>query len=113
MLDEILSNETELEILEHTTDTAGYTDLVFALFDLLGLEFTPRLRDIGDQKLSKINSQLNKRDQLHVLRSWLWFGDGGVLRRRQQEKQEVAGCLNLLTNAVVVWNTVYMQEVIT
>lgn len=23
-------------------------------FDLLGLEFTPRLRDIGDQKLSKI-----------------------------------------------------------
>ena len=54
MLDEILGNETELEILEHTTDTAGYTDLVFALFDLLGLEFTPRLRDIGDQKLSKI-----------------------------------------------------------
>ncbi len=32
MLDEILGNETELEILEHTTDTAGYTDLVFALF---------------------------------------------------------------------------------
>ena len=54
MLDEILGNETELEILEHTTDTAGYTDLVFALFDLLGLEFTPRLHDIGDQKLSKI-----------------------------------------------------------
>ncbi|GAA4020241.1 hypothetical protein GCM10022408_37710 [Hymenobacter fastidiosus] len=23
------------------------------------------------------------------------------------------GCLNLLTNAVVVWNTVYMQEVVT
>ena len=42
------------KILEHTTDTAGYTDLVFALFDLLGLDFTPRLRDIGDQKLSKV-----------------------------------------------------------
>ncbi|RZJ85704.1 MAG: hypothetical protein EOO60_14430, partial [Hymenobacter sp.] len=40
--------------VQHTTDTAGYTDLVFALFDLLGLEFTPRLRDIADQKLSKI-----------------------------------------------------------
>ena len=54
VLDEILGNETGLEILEHTTDTAGYTDLVFALFDLLGLDFTPCLRDIGDQKLSKI-----------------------------------------------------------
>ena len=41
VLDEILGNETELEILAHTTDTAGYTNLVFALFDLLGLEFTP------------------------------------------------------------------------
>ena len=41
VLDEILDNETELTILEHTTDTAGYTELVFALFDLLGLQFSP------------------------------------------------------------------------
>ena len=26
VLDEILNNETDLTILEHTTDTAGYTD---------------------------------------------------------------------------------------
>jgi hypothetical protein len=31
VLDEILDNETELPILEHTTDTAGYTEVVFAL----------------------------------------------------------------------------------
>ena len=37
VLDGILDNETELNILEHTTDTAGYTELVFALFDLLGI----------------------------------------------------------------------------
>ena len=55
VLDEILDNETELPILEHTTDTAGYTDLVFALFDLLGLQFSPRLRDIGDQRLFRID----------------------------------------------------------
>ena len=48
------------------------------------------------------------------MRSWLWFGSDGVLRRKQEEaQQEVVGCLNLLTNAVVVWNTVYIQEVIT
>ncbi len=46
VLDEILDNETELPILEHTTDTAGYTELVFALFDLLGLQFSPRIRDL-------------------------------------------------------------------
>jgi TnpA family transposase len=44
-------NETELPILEHTTDTAGYTELIFALFDLLGLQFSPRIRDLADQEL--------------------------------------------------------------
>src|SRR5262244_3163568 len=54
VLDEILDNETELSIVEHTTDTAGYTDLVFALFDLLGMQFSPRLSDIGDHRLYKL-----------------------------------------------------------
>ena len=49
VLDAILGNETELAILEHTTDTAGATEIIFALFDLLGLRFTPRLRDIGSR----------------------------------------------------------------
>jgi hypothetical protein len=56
VLDAILDNETDLTILEHTTDTAGYTDLVFALFDLLGMQFSPRLRDIGDRQLSKLKT---------------------------------------------------------
>jgi len=51
VLDAILGNETELAILEHTTDTAGATEIIFALFDLLGLRFTPRLRDIGSRRL--------------------------------------------------------------
>jgi len=51
VLDAILDNETELQILEHTTDTAGYTELVFALFDLLGMQFSPRIKDLGSQNL--------------------------------------------------------------
>lgn len=51
VLDAILGNETELALLEHTTDTAGATEMIFALFDLLGLRFTPRLRDIGKRRL--------------------------------------------------------------
>jgi TnpA family transposase len=34
VLDEILGNEMELDILEHTTYTASYTNLVFALLNL-------------------------------------------------------------------------------
>jgi TnpA family transposase len=56
VLDEILNNETDLTVLEHTTDTAGYTDLVFALFDLLGMQFSPRLRDLGDRQLYKLKT---------------------------------------------------------
>src|SRR5207237_2325098 len=55
VLDEILDNETELPILEHTTDTAGYTEIVFALFDLLGMQFAPRIRDVGDQRLYRLD----------------------------------------------------------
>lgn len=56
VLDEILANETALPILEHTTDTSGYTEIVFALFDLLGLTFSPRIRDLADQQLYRTRS---------------------------------------------------------
>ncbi len=42
---------TKLPIAEHTTDTHGATELVFALFDLLGLRFVPRLRDAASLRL--------------------------------------------------------------
>jgi len=202
VLDEILDNETELTIREHTTDTDGYTDLVFGLFDLLGMRFSPRIRDLGAARLyrlrddferypnlegrltgqvdlavleegwdellrvagslklgyvtasllisklqeyprqnrltrllkehgrlaktihalryleseayrRRIGRQLNKGERLHQLRNWLMFGGDGKVRRKQEEAQACqAGCLNLMTNAVVVWNTLYMQEAI-
>lgn len=200
VLDEILNNETDLPIAEHVTDTGGYTDLLFALFDLQNLLFSPRLRDLKDQKLCrikdkelsypqlkftgsinpeyikrrwddllrlsgsfklgyvtaslfisklqsyprqnnwvyvlqqygqliktifilryleskplrrKIHTQLNKGELLHALRAWLWFGGDGTLKRKQEEaQQEIVGSLNLVTNVVVVWNSVYEQQVI-
>ena len=200
VLDEVLGNETDVVIVEHATDTHGYTDLIFGLFDLLGLQYSPRLRDIGDQKLCrirgrelaypglhftghvqpgyiearlddllrvagsfklgyvtaslfisklqayprqhnltyvvqqygrliktnfilryllsqplrrKIHTQLNKGERLHALRVFLWFGGDGLIRRKQEEaQQEVVGALNLVTNLVVLWNTVYLQQVV-
>ncbi len=55
VLDEVLDNETELPLLTHATDTAGYTELIFCLFDLLGYQFAPRLRDLGDQTLYRLD----------------------------------------------------------
>ena len=54
VLDAILDNETDLDIDEHTTDTAGYTDLIFGLFDLTGLTFSPRIRDLANQRLWRL-----------------------------------------------------------
>ncbi len=41
VLDGLLYHETDLEITEHYTDTAGFTEHVFALMHLLGFAFAP------------------------------------------------------------------------
>ena len=47
--------ETELEPMEFVTDTAAYSDAVFGLFWLLGYQFSPRLADLGDARLWRID----------------------------------------------------------
>lgn len=51
VLDALLDNESDLDISEHTTDTSGFTEIIFALFSLLGYTFSPRIKDVADQKL--------------------------------------------------------------
>ena len=51
VLDGLLYHEAEVEIEEHYTDTAGYTEQVFALCYLLGFRFAPRIRDLTAKKL--------------------------------------------------------------
>lgn len=41
VLDGVLDCETELPIAKHTTDTAGYSDILFALFDLVVNQRSP------------------------------------------------------------------------
>lgn len=38
-----------------TTDTASYSDIVFGLFRLLGYRFCPRIADLTDQRLWRID----------------------------------------------------------
>jgi TnpA family transposase len=51
VLDGLLYHESDLRIEEHYTDTAGFTDHVFALCHLLGFRFAPRIRNLADTRL--------------------------------------------------------------
>ena len=201
VLDGLLDNETELPLHEHTTDTAGYTEKVFAFFDGLSFLFSPRIKDLKDQRIyridknirykhlnevlkgkintkiilnqwdnylrvlasfkygwvtaslfisklqshprqsklakaiqeygkiiksihipkyicrkerqARVSKQLNKGEALHDLRKWLLFADSGKIRKSQLEDQATqASALTLVTNAIILWNTRYMQAVI-
>src|SRR5262249_51137265 len=47
------------------------------------------------------------------LRAYLMIANKGQLRRKSgDELVNQASCLNLITNAVILWNTVYMAEAI-
>ncbi len=48
VLDGLLYHESDLRIEEHYTDTAGFTDHLFALMHLLGFRFAPRIRDLAE-----------------------------------------------------------------
>jgi len=56
VLDGLLEQQTTLRPTEIMTDTAGYTDTIFALFWLLGYQFSPRLADIGETRFWRIDA---------------------------------------------------------
>ena len=59
VLDGLLHHEANLNIYEHYTDTAGFTDHVFALMHLLGFKFAPRIRDLNDKQIYLPNKTSN------------------------------------------------------
>ncbi|WP_113717962.1 Tn3 family transposase [Arthrobacter dokdonensis] len=202
VLDGLLYHESELQIQEHYTDTAGFTDHLFALMHLLGYRFAPRIRNIGDTRLytptnapelatlapliggtintktiaahwdemlrlaasiktgtvtaslmmrklgayprqnglatalrelgrlertlflldwvqdpglrRKVTAGLNKGEARNTLARAVFFNRLGEIRDRSFEQQRYrASGLNLLTAAIVHWNTVYLDRTIT
>jgi TnpA family transposase len=59
VLDGLLENNTILQIRQHTTDTHGYTEIIFALCYMLGYYFMPRIRDLKDQQLYRVERPAN------------------------------------------------------
>jgi TnpA family transposase len=50
------TKERTCRLKEHYTDTAGFTDHIFALCYLLGFRFAPRIRDLPDKRLYTFNN---------------------------------------------------------
>lgn len=202
VLDGLLYHESDLRIEEHYTDTAGFTDHVFALMHLLGFRFAPRIRDLGETKLfipksdgnydalkpmisserlnikhiqahwdeiiqlatsiklgtvtaslmlrklgsyprqnglavalrelgriertlfildwlqsmelrRRVQAGLNKGEARNALARAIFFNRLGEIRDRSFEQQRYrASGLNLVTAAIVLWNTVYLEQAI-
>jgi TnpA family transposase len=198
LLDGMQAQQTNLEIREIMTDTAGASEIIFALFWLLGYQFSPRLSDIGKARFWRIDPkadygkfneiskhkvsessmrkhwedilriavslklghvtasdlirslfrknrpsglakalmnlgriiktlyllnyidnedyrrhiliQLNKGESRHSLARTVYHGRRGEVYEKYREGQEdQLNALGLATNAIVLWNTVYMQ----
>jgi TnpA family transposase len=201
VLSGLLLNDTILQPERHHVDTGGYTEHLFALCHLLGIEFMPRIKDLADQQLYKLNRdrhygsldelfrgtidwtlireqwdqmvrvavalktrnappevvvqrlasagsadrlakaltaygrviktiyilryiqeenlrrgvqlQLNRGEHRHILAKWLFFANRGEFRDGDiNEIMNKTSCLSLLSNAVVIWNTIHMQKVV-
>ncbi len=198
ILEGLLEQQTSLRPTELMSDTAGYSDIVFGLFRLLGYQFSPRLADLGDTRFwrtdphadygplngiarhradtttiathwedllrvagslstgavraseilrvlqgggrptptgraiaelgrivktlyllaylddepyrRRILTQLNRTEARHALARQVFHGQRGQLRQRYREGQEdQLGALGLVLNAIVLWNTRYLD----
>ena len=202
VLDGLLENDSILRPREHSTDTHGFTEQLFGLCYLLGYTFMPRLRDLADQQLYRVDPetaaealrpllragldlpllreqwdqlvrvaaslrnrvasahvvlqrlanaspadrvakalitlgrivktiyilrylheedlrrrvqlQLNRGESRHALARWLFFGNCGEFRSGDYEEiMNKASCLSLLSNAVLLWNTMAIMKIVT
>jgi TnpA family transposase len=59
LLASLLEQNTNLEPQEIMTDTAGYSDVIFGLFQLLGYRFSPRLKDMGKARFWRVDRKAN------------------------------------------------------
>ena len=199
ILEGLLEQQTTLQPTELMADTAGASNLIFGLFWLLGYQFSPRLADLSEATLCRIDpdvdygvfdelpcqkinidrikenfddmlrvagslkmgtvsaseliksllrsdrpssltkaigelgkipktiyilnyiddeayrrrilTQINRGEGRHSLARFICHGQRGEIRKRYREGQEdQLSALGLVTNAVVLWNTIYIQK---
>ena len=57
LFDRTGTDQTDVPIAEHATDTHGASLINFALFDLVGLQLSPRIRDLSKITLYRTGSR--------------------------------------------------------
>jgi TnpA family transposase len=68
---------------------------------------------VDEELRRRVGRQLNKGEQLHALRRFLFYANEGHVRHRTPEQQTgQAICLSVVVNAIIVWNTVYTQRIL-
>jgi TnpA family transposase len=72
------------------------------------------LRYLHEEEVRRrVQLQLNRGESRHDLARWLFFANQGEFRTGDYEEiMNKASCLSLLSNAVLVWNTVQMGEIV-
>ena len=91
VLDEIFGNPTDLPLGEHTVDTAGQTLATFAIFHIAGLQFSPRIRDIGRLQLYRLGAASTWRGPLPARRTAARPADPDPADRRALERHAPPG----------------------
>ncbi len=71
-------------------------------------------RGVAGALISRVLVQLNRGEGRHGVARVVHFGKRGELRQRYKEGQEdQLGALGLVVNAIVLWNTRYMEAALT
>jgi len=94
---------------------ARQNTLATALLEIGRIEKTIFLLDyISNKPLRRrIQRGLNKGEFMNALARAIFFGKRGELRERElQDQLQRASALNIIINAISVWNTAYLQKAI-
>jgi TnpA family transposase len=104
VLDAIMDNETELTILEHRPDTTSWASPCWTCWAC-----SSRPASATSAIRGSTASTPGRRTA-----TWAPLLKGKVHDRRGQLEDQAhqASCLNLVTNAVIAWHTVYMAVVV-
>lgn len=89
--------------------------LATALREMGRIEKTIFILDyISNETLRRrIHRGLNKGEAMNALARAIFFGKRGELRERElQDQLQRASSLNILINAISIWNTVYLQKAV-
>ena len=61
----------------------------------------------------RVQLQLNRGEHRHSLAGWIFFADQGEFRTGDyQEIMNKASCLSLVSNAILVWNTLQIARIV-